>query len=145
MGLDGGGDYLYLWTSVSQTAVHLAANMGARNVILIGCDNTALAGNHHAHQQHTFWKNEDPNIRYHQYYEGLVEVRTAVRKRGVNVVAVSPFLGIGYHDEDFSVLCKELDVPEFIENKDISLAESKRGSLITRLKNSIKSRLITYL
>lgn len=135
------GDYLYLWTSVSQTAVHLAANMGAKNVILVGCDNTSLMRNHHAHQQHTFWKKENPNIRYRQYYKGLAEVRTAVRKRAVNVVSLNPFLGIGYHNEDFTTLCKELDVPIFIENKDISHLENKKHSFITRLINSIKSIL----
>ena len=81
-------DRLYLWSSISQSAVNLAANMGAKNVILVGCDNCALLGNHHAHRQHTFWKGAAPEFRYNQYYEGLAEVRSALRERGVNLVSI---------------------------------------------------------
>lgn len=114
------GEFLYLWTSISQSAVNLAANMGAKNVILVGCDNGALGGNHHAHNQHTFWKGANPELRYHQYYEGLREVRTALRKRGVNLYSLTPFAGLMHNDEDFNFLCDETGQPRFIENEDIS-------------------------
>src|SRR5687768_13113205 len=85
-------DWLYVWSSIAQTATNLAADMGARNIILVGCDNAPLGENHHAHAQHTRWKGVDPQHRYRQYYEGIAEVRAALRQRGINVVAMNPCL-----------------------------------------------------
>ncbi|WP_430434141.1 hypothetical protein [Methyloversatilis sp.] len=110
---------LYLWTSISQSAMNLAANMGARNIILVGCDNGAIGENHHAHDQHTMWKGESPDIRYMQYYEGVAEVRAALRKRGVNVVTMNPFVKIDGADMDFERLCAETGNAKFIHNQDI--------------------------
>jgi hypothetical protein len=114
------GDNLYLWSSISQAAVVLAANMGAKNVILVGCDNTAIGENHHAHHQHTRWKGVAPDYRYHQYYEGLSEVRSGLRTRGVNVVSMNPFLKLDSYEHDFKILSKELGVAEIIVGNDIS-------------------------
>lgn len=113
-------DYLYLWSSVSQTAVNLAANMGARNIILVGCDNADILGNHHSHDQHTRWLGAMPDERYRDYYDGLAEVRTVLRERGVNLVSLNPFLGLGFHEHDFVILCSELDVPVQIAGIDIT-------------------------
>jgi len=110
---------LYLWTSISQSAMNLAANMGARNIILVGCDNGALGGNHHAHNQHTMWKGESPDVRYMQYYQGVAEVRAALRKRGVNVVSMNPFVKIDAPELDFNRLCEEAGAEQHIENIDI--------------------------
>lgn len=108
------GVKLYQWSSISQTAVNLAANMGARNVILVGCDNCALLDNHHSNDQHTKWSGAAPERRYQQYYEGLAEVRSALRTRNVNVLSLSPFLKLDDPEGDFSRLCGELDVPRFV-------------------------------
>ena len=112
-------DKLYLWTSISQSAMNMAANMGAKNIILVGCDNAAIGENHHAHDQHTMWKGVSPDVRYMQYYEGVAEVRSALRKRGVNVLSMSPFLKLDAPGLDFSRLCCEVGVEQFIDNKDI--------------------------
>lgn len=113
-------NYLYVWSSISQPAANLAANMGAKNVILVGCDNAALLGNHHAHDQHTRWLGTEPDQRYRDYYDGLAEVRGALRERGVNLVSLNPFLTLGPHDHDFTRLCEELELPVLIENEDIT-------------------------
>lgn len=117
-------DFLYLWTSISQSAVNLAANLGARNVILVGCDNCALEGNHHAHDQHTFWKGADPDRRYRQYWEGLAEMRGRLRARGVTLLTLTPFLGLGHVGEDFQRLCAELGRPSLLVNRDISAEQA---------------------
>lgn len=132
------GDNLYVWSSISQAGANLAANMGAKNIILVGCDNTDLVNNHHAHEQHTRWKNSSPHHRYRQYYDGLCEVRTALRRRNVNLVSLSPFLKLDSPEIDFLHLCKEFKVQPFIKNKDVS---KKRESLLTvlnRLKRALK-------
>ena len=110
---------LYLWTSISQSAMNLAANMGAKNIILIGCDNGAIGNNHHAHEQHTMWKGESPDIRYMQYYEGVAEVRNMLRRRGVNVLSMNPFVKLDAPGLDFERICQETGETSFIENEDI--------------------------
>ncbi|MFM8305440.1 MAG: hypothetical protein ACKOA9_14295 [Actinomycetota bacterium] len=114
------GNFLYQWSSISQTAVNLAANLGAANVILVGCDNCALLDNHHAHEQHTKWLGAEPDRRYAQYYEGLAEVRSALRERGVNVLSASPFLKLDAPEADFARLCDELERPALLRGEDIS-------------------------
>lgn len=105
------GDHLYLWGSVATAGANLAANLGAANVILVGCDNAALLGNHHVQAQHTRWLGAQPDDRYRDYYEGLADVRAAFRDRGVGLVSLTPFLTLGPHEHDFLRLCDELDVP----------------------------------
>lgn len=107
-------DFLYLWTSIAQTGANFAANLGARNIIMVGCDNTALGGNYHATAQHTRWLGASPDTRYEQYYAGLAEVRAALRDRGVNLVSLSPTITLGTPDEDFRRLCRELGVPDAV-------------------------------
>ncbi|MBE9011413.1 hypothetical protein IQ250_14475 [Pseudanabaenaceae cyanobacterium LEGE 13415] len=107
---------LYLWTSIAQAGVNLAANMGAKNIFLIGCDNCALLGNNHAHQQHTRWRNATPDTRYREYYEGLAEMRPVLRERGINLVSLTPFLSLEAPEQDFMRLCEELDRPTLIES-----------------------------
>lgn len=124
---------LYLWTSISQTAMNLAANMGARNIFLVGCDNAALGENHHAHDQHTMWKGEDPNVRYMQYYEGVAEVRAALRERGVNVVSLTPFAKLDGADMDFNRLCRELECEQTILNVDIPRGTTLRDDNVRYL------------
>ncbi len=109
-------NYLYFWGSISNAGVCLAANMGAKNVILIGCDNCSLLANHHAHNQHVRWKGVNPNQRYRQYYEALAEVRAELRARGVNILSLTPFVNLAKPEEDFVRLCQELDQPKLIEN-----------------------------
>ena len=113
------GNNLYVWSSIAQTGANLAANLGARNVILVGCDNAPLMGNQHAHKQHTRWKGAAPEHRYRQYYEGMAEVRAALRERGVNLVSVQPFLGISNFETDFERLCHELKQPQVLEGGDV--------------------------
>lgn len=146
-------DFLYQWSSISQTAVNLAANLGARAVILVGCDNCALAENFHATEgHHTKWMGATPDRRFDQYYEGLVEVRAALRERGVPVVSLDPFLKLDEPERDFRVLCDELDRPMQAEiGPDISeadhparfaaaRAETKRPSFASRLRRKVSRR-----
>jgi hypothetical protein len=121
------GDNLYQWSSISQTAVNLAANMGAKNIILIGCDNGSILGNHHAHAQHTRWKGVDPDHRYRQYYDGLVEVRKALRERGVELFQVNPFVSLLEPELDFRALCEELGKPELLQGGDVGVPEAKKA------------------
>jgi hypothetical protein len=113
--------FLYLWTSIAQAGVNLAANMGAKNIIVVACDNAALGGNHHATSQHTRWLGGQPEDRYREYYEGLAEARLVLRERGINVVSLNPFVTLGEPDDDFRRLCSELGVPASVKpGRDVS-------------------------
>ena len=140
-------DFLYLWTSISQTAVNLAANMGAKNIILVGCDNCALSGNHHAQNQHTLWKGADPNDRYMQYYLGLKEIRTVLAAKGVNLLSLTPFLKLDDPELDFKVLCIEEGKAEFIANNDIykDSSISEHNIKFLKLGIYIAKKNINYL
>jgi hypothetical protein len=143
---------LYIWTSIAQAGVNLAANMGAKNIILIGCDNCALGENHHAHQQHAQWVGADPNHRYRQYYEGLSEIRSVLKERQINLISMNPFLTLAYPHEDFEHLCEELEKPKIIHltadiSRKITMMEyfkyykSRIYDLAYRLKQNIKKFL----
>jgi hypothetical protein len=130
---------LYLWTSIAQAGVNLAANMGAKNIILVGCDNCALLGNNHAHKQHTRWRNATPDMRYREYYEGLAEMRPVLRQRGVNLVSLTPFLSLESPEQDFQRLCQELEQPAFVASSaDISPKLNLRAYYTNRLKHQLK-------
>jgi hypothetical protein len=125
---------LYLWTSIAQAGVNLAANMGAKNIILIGCDNCALLG-----KQHTRWRSATPDTRYREYYEGLAEMRPVLRDRGVNLVSMTPFLSLESPEQDFERLCQELDQPAFIASgADISPKLNLRKYYVNQLKRQLK-------
>jgi hypothetical protein len=132
------GDFLYVWSSISQAGANLAANLGARNVIVVGCDNAPLGENHHAHAQHTRWKGVDPNLRYRQYYEGLADVRSALRERGVNLVSLGPFLKLDDPELDFARLCGELGVVHQLKSQDIS---PPQPPLWRRLRKQLRQAL----
>ena len=136
-------DYLYLWSSISQSAINLAANMGAKNIFLVGCDNCAIGGNHHAQKQHTFWKGVSPDYRYHQYFEGLAEVRSGLNKRGVNLMSLTPFVGLSHIEEDFKKMCDEKGLLQYIENEDISwkMRDTRTLAKVRKWYRSVKSAI----
>lgn len=137
---------LYLWTSIAQAGVNLAANMGAKNIILVGCDNCALLDNHHAHKQNTRWRDANPDQRYTEYYEGLAEMRPVLRERGINLVSLTPFLSLASPEKDFERLCEELNQPKFIASgADISPKLNYRKYYIEQIKKIVKKVLASSL
>ena len=114
----------------------LAGWTESRNIFLIGCDNSALLGNHHAHDQNTRWKGVLPQERYDQYYEGLAEVRSVLRSRGVQVVSLSPFLGLGKVERDFRRLCTDMGQETYVGSRDVSPAESRSRRMRLTLRRA---------
>ena len=129
-------DNLYVYSSISQAAVNLAANMGASNIILIGCDNAPINNNHHAHKQHTRWKGVDSKHRYYQYYEGLAEMRPILRERGINLLSMSPFLKLDMISEQYNELCTENGVEKLIQGDDLKVQNT--APFLSKLKKFFK-------
>ena len=99
---------LYNWSSISQAAVHLAFLMGAKNILLVGCDCNSFGDIEHAVAQHSRWRG-DKEIRLNQYKEGLVEIRREIRKHNVDLMSLQPFIGLSGFEEEFYSLSKEIN------------------------------------
>lgn len=110
-------DKLYQWSSISQTAINLAVNLGARNIYLVGCDGGPILGNDHVDDQHTRWKGVSPDHRYKQYRQGIAEIRDRLLLKGINILSLSPFISLTNIYEDFEDLCKLKNMQLEIKSK----------------------------
>lgn len=104
-------DTLYLGEGVQTTAIDLAVRMGARHVVLVGCDGGSLGNDFHAHDQHVRWLGMRPDEQYSLYRQTTAAVRAAVRGLGVSVMSLTPFIGVNAAEEDYARLRKELKLP----------------------------------
>lgn len=97
---------LYTGRGIQATALCLAAHMGFKNCILVGCDMCDLSGDHHSIDGHHYRSHglrmEDI---YREYYECTAKVRDIVEKNhGMIVSSLTPFLGLGNHVEEYERL-----------------------------------------
>lgn len=123
-------DTLYLGEGVQTCALDLAARMGARFVVLVGCDGGSLGGDFHAHDQHVRWLGMRPDDQYKLYRDTTAAVRAALRPLGVSVLTLSPFVGVNAAEEDYARLRQELRLPALPVPKDTS--EYKRDPSTVR-------------
>lgn len=113
-------DTLYLGEGVQTCAMDLAARLGAKFVVLVGCDACCLEGDYHAHDQHVRWVGRTPDEQYKLYRDSTAAVRAQLRKVGVSVMTLSPFIGADAAKEDYRRLRGELGLKPLPEPKDIS-------------------------
>lgn len=113
-------DTLYLGEGAQTTAMDLASRMGAKFVVLVGCDACSLAGDFHGHNQHVRWLGMKPDHQYRAYRETTAEVRRVLRGLGVEVLTLSPFIGAKSADEDYGRLKKELKLKPLPKPADVS-------------------------
>lgn len=113
-------DTLYLGEGVQTTAMDLAARMGAKHVVLVGCDAASLGGDFHAHDQHVRWLGLKADEQYALYRQKTAETRAALRGVGVSVMTLTPFIGATGAVEDYARLRKELKLDPLPKPKDIS-------------------------
>lgn len=113
-------DTLYLGEGVQTCAMDLAARMGARHIVLVGCDGGSLAGDFHAHDQHVKWLGMKPDDQYALYRQSTAEVREVLRGKGVSVMSLTPFIGVTGAVEDYARLKSELNLDPLPPPKDTS-------------------------
>lgn len=114
-------DRLLISEGVQCTAMDLAARMGAKLIILVGCDGTNLGGDFHADSQHVRWLGQKPADQYALYRKRTAQVRKILRDvHEVNVVTMTPFVSAGFPEEDYLRLCQELNLPRLPPPKDTS-------------------------
>jgi hypothetical protein len=114
-------DTLFLGRGVQCTAMDMAARMGARTVILVGCDHCDLCGDHHGHDQHVRFYGLEPDIIYKEYRRYTAKVRKALREAfGVQTLTLSPFVGLDAPQEDYQRLCLERGLSRLPPPRDTS-------------------------
>jgi hypothetical protein len=86
--------------SVSAFAVQFALHCGVRSICLVGCDCNALDGQHYTATKE---KTSARHV-YQQYAAGLMRLRIEAHKRGVPLLSLNPFFGLGWHAEQFHEL-----------------------------------------
>lgn len=100
-------DTLFIGRGVQQTAMDMAARMGAANIFLVGIDMTDVGGDHHAHDQHVRFHGLAPVTVYAEYRKYTAMMRETLRKLRVNVLSLSPYLSAVGGEEDHARLLVE--------------------------------------
>lgn len=96
---------LYVGRGIHTAAIALAAQMGVRTAFVVGCDMNQVGGDHHATSQSVRFHGIHPSGVYREYYLNAVAVRKKVHDLyGMNVLQLNPYLGLGYHQEDYEYL-----------------------------------------
>lgn len=114
-------DTLFIGRGVQQTAMHMAALMGASELRLVGIDMTDLGGEHHGHAQHVRFHGVPPDIVYKEYRVYTAKVRKAITDRWkIPVLTLSPLLGADHGTEDYERLCAEQGLPKLPPPQDTS-------------------------
>jgi hypothetical protein len=113
-------DHLFLGRGVQQTAMHMAALMGASYIFLVGVDMTDLCGDHHGHDQHVRFHGLPPADVYKEYRKYTAAVRKELRKINVKVLNLTSLLSAYDGSEDYRRLCDELSLDKLPEPVDTS-------------------------
>ncbi len=112
---------LYQGRGVQLTAMCLAAHMGARSIMLVGCDMCQIGPDHHGVNQHVRFNGLTSREVYAEYRRFTAKVRRVLREDyKISVVTISPFVGIGHPEEDYARLQVELKLPVLPLAKDTS-------------------------
>lgn len=120
-------DHLFIGRGVQQTAMNMAALMGAKNIILVGVDMTDVGGDHHGHDQHVKFHGLEPKDVYAEYRKYTALARRELKKININVLSLSPFIGSCDGSEDYLRLCVELGLPKLPKPKDTSTYSRRKS------------------
>jgi len=118
---------LYIGRGIQQTAMNIAAHMGARVIYLVGVDMCSLDGSHHGHDQSIQFHGLKPDDVYKEYRTFTAHVREVIRDElKIPVVSLTPFIGVGNPEEDFSRLKKEFRMKPLPGVVDISRYDRRK-------------------
>lgn len=111
---------LFVGRGIQSGAIHLAALMGAKYCFLVGCDCCSLDYEHHAIDQHTEFHNHPEWDIYQEYYYYTVKCRElALERFGMNVLSLTPFIGLPMFEKDYNHLKTKHKLPVLPKPKDI--------------------------
>lgn len=125
--VDRPADTLFLGRGIQQTALDLAARLGAATITLVGVDMTNLGGAHHGHAQHVQFHGLPPHAVYAEYRAWTRKARDLITATwGIPVCTLSPFLGVDDAEEDYAHLCRVAGLAPLPTPTDISTYTRKR-------------------
>lgn len=129
--IEKGCDKLYVGRGIQTGAVVLAAKMGAKNIILIGCDFCPLDQEHHGSDQHIRLTQYPLCDIYKEYYYYTVKVREEVKKiYDAEVLNLSPFIGSNYAEIDYQRLKQINNLPEQNEPRELYKIDQRKENII---------------
>lgn len=110
-------------------ALQLAWIMGARVVFTIGCDSTTLGGKHYAQYNKNNFRDDEVLKRgvvrnYDSYVKGTLIVQDFLRRKGVQVLNLSPIVGYHLLDYQYEILVGDVKLEKIITEFTISSIES---------------------
>lgn len=118
---------LYCGRGIQATALSLAAHMGCRYAVLVGCDMCSLGGDHHGHDQHVRFHGLSPDDVYGEYYECTAAVRDICYEEfGMETLTLSPFVGLKNADIDYLRLRNQRGMESLPQPKDTSSYDRQR-------------------
>lgn len=114
-------DTLFIGRGVQQTAMDLAARLGARAIVLVGVDMAALGGDHHGHDQHVQFHGQPADAVYREYYEWTRTARQLIESAWkIPTLSLTPFLGAGWAAEDYDCQCTQRGLAPLPPPQDVS-------------------------
>lgn len=117
----GSAARLYVGRGIHTAASILGARMGARTLVLVGCDFCPIDNQHHVTDQTVRFHGMPPDGVYREYYENFKRVRSIVEKEyNCNILQLNAFAGLPYWGEDYEHLLKEKGLEKFPSPKDDS-------------------------
>lgn len=99
--------------------LQLAWIMGARTIYTIGCDSTTLGGRHYANYDKNNFRDDEVLKRgqsrnYDSYVKGSLIVQDFLRRKGVQVLNLSPIVGYHMVDYQYEVLLGNVKVEDIV-------------------------------
>lgn len=114
-------DVLYAGRGIQASAIVLAAHMGCRYAVLVGCDMCSLNGEHHGHDQHVRFHGLTDEEVYGEYYGCTATVRDkCLELFGMETLTLSPFVGLSHIGQDYARRCKMAELAPLPEPEDTS-------------------------
>lgn len=111
-------------------ALQLAWIMGASNIYTIGCDSTTLGGKHYGQYDKNEFRDDEVLKRgqvrnYDSYIKGTLIVQDFLKRKGINVLNLSPIVGYHMIDYQYEFLNGNLKVGDIISELTSSLDGAK--------------------
>jgi hypothetical protein len=132
---NGNSYKLFVGRGIQTGAIHIAALMGAKNCILVGCDCCQLDFEHHALDQHTEFHGHPDFEIYQEYYYYTVKCRElALQKFSMRVLSLTPFIGLPLYEKDYEHQKQFLKLEKLPPPKDIERAKRHANPIKNYLK-----------
>jgi uncharacterized Rossmann fold enzyme len=90
------------WSSIT-SGIHLAAHMGAKNIILAGHDGGAIDGKYHIDNYHTEKDSINQKDKLIAFQDNTIELKQALKEiYGCNIHSLNPFISLRLEGHTFS-------------------------------------------